>query len=126
MQMKKKYGLTGTSWEIIKEEMRHILIGLARKRQTICYSDLAAQIQTSYIHYRAPAFMRILGEVVTEDIEDGHPNLAVLVVQKQSGRCGAGYFKQAAIEGYDVSDPEAFWQAEFKRVCDYWADLETG
>ncbi len=123
--MKKKNGLTETSWDIIKEEMRHILIGLARKRQTICYSDLAAQIQTSYIHYRSPAFMRILGEVVTEDIEDGHPNLAVLVVQKQSGRCGAGYFKHAAAEGYDVSDPEAFWQAEFKSVCDYWTDLET-
>ena len=122
--MKKKYGFTETSWDIIKEEMRYILIGLARKRQTIYYSDLAAQIQTSYIHHRAPAFMRILGEVVTEDIEDGNPNLAVLVVQKASGRCGAGYFKAAAADGHDVSDPEAFWQAEFKSVCDYWADDE--
>ena len=118
---KKKYGLSEVAWDTIKAEMRHILIGLAKRRKTICYSDLAEQIQTAYIHYRAPAFMRILGEVVTEDMAAGQPNLAVLVVQKQTGRCGAGYFKQAAAEGHDVSDPEAFWQAEFKRVCDYWA-----
>ena len=62
--MKAKSGLSNVDWSEIKAEMRHILVGLARRRQTICYSDLAAQIQTAYIHHRAPAFMSILRDLV--------------------------------------------------------------
>ena len=50
--------------------------------------------------------------------------LAVLVVNKQTRRCGAGFFRHAAALEHDISDPEAFWRAEFERVCDYWQDAE--
>lgn len=115
--------LTSADWNAIKEEIREILIGLARMGSTIAYSELAAQIQTAYLHYRAPAFGSILRDIAAEEEDAGRPKLAVLVVNKQTGRCGAGFFKHAAAQGYDVSDPEAFWQAEFERVCDYWRNV---
>ena len=120
--MRVKQDFAESVWSDIEAEMRHILIGLARGRKTICYSDLAAQIQTAYVHHRAPAFMRILRNLAAEDLNAGCPNLAVLVVRKHTGRCGPGFFKQAAAHGADVSDPEVFWQAEFERVCKYWAE----
>lgn len=115
-----KYGLSDASWDAIKAEIHALLVLLAQKRQTIAYSELAAQLQTVYIHYRAPAFDRILQQLCEDEIAAGRPILGVLVVNKQTGRCGAGFFKWAGVSGYDVADPEAFWQAEFRRVCDYW------
>ena len=87
--MTTKSGFTEADWREITAEMRQILIGLAQKRETICYSALATQIQTAYIHHRAPAFMSILRDLVEEDTAAGYPNLAVLVVRKHTGRCGA-------------------------------------
>ena len=117
-----KYGLSEVTWDTIKTEIRFILMGLAHERQTIYYADLAEQVQTAYIHYRAPAFDRILQNLCADEIAEGRPILGVVVVNRQTGRCGAGFFKWCAAHGCDVTDPEAFWQAEFKRVCDYWAD----
>lgn len=116
--------LNRTEWHIIKAEIRAILIGLAKLRLTISYSELAAQIQSTYIHYRAPAFDRILQDVCADEVAAGRPILGVLVVNKQTGRCGAGFFKWAGLHGFDVDDPVAFWQAEFERVCDYWHKVE--
>ena len=115
-----KYGLAAADWTAIKSEIHDLLVGLARLRRTIAYSELAAQLQTAYIHYRAPAFDRILQELCEDETAAGRPVLGVLVVNKQTGRCGAGFFKWAGLHGFDVSDPEEFWQSEFQRVCDYW------
>jgi hypothetical protein len=118
----KRYQFMAADWEAIKHEIRLILIALAKMRLTICYSDLAAQIQTAYVHHRAPAFHAMLRELDDMNESADEPSLAVLVVRKQTGRCGAGFFKTAAVNGEDVSDPEAYWQAQFACVCDYWSD----
>lgn len=124
-----KYGLADASWDAIKAEIRHILIGLARLEKTIAYSELAAQLQSAYIHYRAPAFGEILRELCLDEMAADRPVLGVLVVNKQTGRCGAGFFKWAAAQseqqGWDASDPEVFWQAEMARVCAYWQETEA-
>lgn len=118
--MSKRYGLSTADWDELRAEMRAILIKLARQRETITYSELAAQLQTAYIHYRAPAFGEILRIIAEDETEAGRPSLATLVVTKATGRPGDGYFKHAGAEGEDVSDPEAYWQARFRAVCDYW------
>lgn len=122
--MKRQTSMIQARWHDIKSEMRAILIGLARMRRPISYSDLAAHLQTAYIHYRAPAFGKILHEIAREDEAAGRPGLAVLVVNKLTGICGAGFFKEAAACGFDVSDPEALWRSQFEQVCDYWGEVE--
>ncbi|MFW5692181.1 MAG: hypothetical protein ACOCX3_02395 [Chloroflexota bacterium] len=118
--MTRRKGLTDADWQALKREMRNILIGLARIEQTIAYSELAAQLRTAYIHYRAPAFGAILREIAEDDEAAGRPSLATLVVNKATGRPGGGYFKHAGSSGANVSDLEAYWQARFRSVCDYW------
>ena len=103
--------------------MRDTLVGLARLKQPIAYSTLAMHLQTAHLHYRAPAFGAILREIAAEERLAGRPMLAVLVVNKRTNICGAGFFKHAAAQGYDVSEPEVFWQSEFERVCDYWSTI---
>lgn len=49
------------------------------------------------------------------------PSLATLIVRKDSGIPGQGYFVISAAEGDTVNDPEAYWQARFDELCDYWA-----
>lgn len=123
--MSTKRDLSNTEWQGIKEEIRTLLIGLAKIRRTISYSELAAQIRVAYVHYRAPAFDRILQDLCADEVAASRPILGVVVVNKQTGYCGAGFFKWAAMMGYNVSDPELFWHEEFERVCNYWADMET-
>ncbi|NOK86051.1 MAG: hypothetical protein GFH27_549395n73 [Chloroflexi bacterium AL-W] len=115
-------------WALIRAEMRQLLIGLARMGKTICYSDLAIQIRTAYIHHRAPMFSRLLIQISDEDEQAGRPSLATLVVNKATGRPGGGYFKHAA-RAHDANkpgdfDPEAYWQARFDEICDYWQTHE--
>lgn len=111
-------------WEALKREMRQILIGLARIRVTICYSDLAALLRTASVHHRSPSFHRLLDDMCREDEARGRASLAALVVRKDSGIPGAGFFTIAAGDGDDVSDPLAYWRDQFERACDYWSTAE--
>lgn len=108
--------------QAVKAEIHEILTGLARTRQTISYSRLAMLLQSATLHHRAPVFHHLLREICREEIQLGRPVLGVLVVNKQTGICGAGFFKFCASIGHDVSDAEQFWQSEFNRVCNYWDD----
>lgn len=119
-----KRDVSQVDWQAVKQEMRDILIGMARLRVTVCYSDLAAMIHTASLHHRAPVFHRLLDEMCREDEAQGHAPLAALVVRKDSGIPGAGFFTIAAGEGADVSDPEAYWRAAFEQACDYWSNIE--
>jgi len=116
--------ITDAQWQDLKQEIRAILIGMARLRVTVCYSDLAAMLTTASVHHRAPAFHRLLDEMCREDEAQGHAPLAALVVRKDSGIPGAGFFTIAAGEGADVSDPLAYWQQAFEHACDYWSSTE--
>lgn len=109
-------------WHTLKREVRALLVTLAQTRRTISYSDLAVQLRTATLHHRAPAFHALLREVCRDEMAQGRPSLGVLVVRKQTGLCGAGFFKFAAASGEDVSDPERYWQMEFDRVCGFWSD----
>lgn len=117
---KTKNGLATAEWNAIKAEIQDILIGLAKLGRPISYSELAMQITTAYVHHRAPSFHNMLRELCADELDAGRPSLGVLVVKKQTGRCGNGFYSFAANRGEDVSDPEAYWQSEYERVCDYW------
>ncbi len=116
----RKHGFSVADWDALKAEMRHLLVGIARVGVTVCYSDLAAMLTTAYVHHRAPYFHKLLDEMCREDAAAGHESLAALVVRKDSGMPGAGYFRIAAEQGADVSDPRAYWQSRFQAACDYW------
>lgn len=106
------------NWQAAKTQMRDILIECARQRRTITYGELAEQITLIHIPPNSYAMAGMLREISQEDQEAERGYLATLVVRKSDGRPGPGYFK--GVEG-NREDLEAFWQAQFVRVCDDWA-----
>ncbi len=106
----------------VKAEMRQLLISTARARTVVTYSELTAMLQTAYLHYHSHILARLLVEIGWEDIDAGRPALPALVVTKQTGMPGNGFFKLAAERGYDVSQPDIYWQAAVRRVYDYWSE----
>jgi hypothetical protein len=117
--------LSQADWDALKAEMRTLLIQAARSEKTIVYSELAAQLRTATVHYRSPVFSTLLQQLAADDVQAGRPSLATLVVNKATGRPGAGYFKHAALAfGHELDDPEAYWQTWFQTVCDYWQTHE--
>lgn len=123
-KQRERKNFSEADWDAIKQEMRGILIGLAKLRQTICYSDLAAQITSAYVYHRSPDFHHLITVMSREDEAAGHASLAPLIVRKDSGIPGGGFFANTPIEGGKSTDLEAYWRTEFERTCDYWEDHE--
>lgn len=127
MAPQQRKNFSDADWDAIIQEMRAILIGLAKLRKTISYSDLAAHITSAYVHHRSPDFHRLLNDMSRFDEEAGRASLAPLVVRKTSngdGIPGGGFFVNTPVEGGKSADLEAYWRTEFERTCDYWEDYE--
>jgi hypothetical protein len=60
----------------------------------------------------------ILGEISEAENARGRGMLSGVVVNRETGMPGDGFFTLARHLGRDTSDELAFWQAEFQRVCD--------
>jgi hypothetical protein len=101
------------------EAMRLELIELAKQKRFVTYSELALMLPV-YIHPGSYAFTRLLSRVCAEEEEAGHGLLCALVVSKSTGIPGAGFFRGAALRGYDASDPDTYWQAQLEQVFAYW------
>lgn len=109
-------------WDAVLEEMRAILVHLAKQRKTISYSGLCALITTARVHHRAPYFHKLLDDLSRDDEAHGVPSLAALVVRKDSGIPGQGYFAIFHAQGGSPDELEAYWRGQFEAVCDYWAN----
>ena len=104
-------------WVAAREQARGILVGCARRRETIPYSELAVSLPAIRFSPRAPAFHELLAEVCTSADAERGVMLASLVVHKGGDRMpGDGYFSHAAHLGRDTVKRRAFWQDEVAAV----------
>lgn len=118
--MKIRRNLIDTRWDEVKAEMRQIIIDTAKAKQLITYSELTGMLQTAYVHYHSHVLTRMLVDIGHDEYVAGRPLLPALVVAKQTGRPGPGYFKLAPGEA-EVGDPIAEWEKEVQRVYQYWS-----
>lgn len=113
-------------WNVAKDEARNSMIARARIRGTIPYSDLiqkinAIQFEIEDIDDRN-ALATMLGEISTEEDENGRGMLSVVVVHKQGDmQPGPGFFELAEELGKDTSDILVCWINELKRVHRKWS-----
>ncbi len=115
--------LAEAKWSALRDEMRQIMVDMARQGQLITYSELCAALKTSYLHYHSPQIVRLLDEIGAIERDAGRPILPAVVVGKQSGIPGAGYFKIAGErpQAEGSVDPKAMWEADLQVVFDYWS-----
>jgi hypothetical protein len=122
--MTKKPGFIMARWPEIVAEARDIMIQQARLRQTITYAELCAMLQTARIHYHSTVMVRLLDEVGQTEYEAGRPVLPAVVVTRQTGIPGAGYFRIAGAVPNELtpSDAKTTWAADLQAVFDYWSE----
>lgn len=117
-----RYGFTDSQWQSAVTEANKILRRRAALRDTITYSELAAELDNG-IGYHDPAMDQLLRDVSTQEYEEGRGLLSVIVVHKHGDQePGNGFYELAELLGFDVSEREAFWIAELNKVFDFWSN----
>jgi len=99
---------------------------IARARSVITYGEIAplvgADIRTSPGRREIG---RLIAEVCAHEVEHGRPMLGSVVVRKDTGMPGDGYFKGACrlgqFEPDGQKDKRSFWAEELERVYDGWS-----
>lgn len=105
----------------VKDEIRSILIEIARQRGTIAYSELVQKVRTARLTPGSPELAAMLGELSSEEDAAGRGMLSALVVSKSDRKPGAGFFSLARELGRDTSDRQHCWNDELQELYRQWS-----
>jgi hypothetical protein len=97
---------------------------IARERETVYYSEIAPVLGIDTGDpYFGVRIGRILDEVNHAEHAAGRPLLSAVVIAKETGMPGEGFFTCARdLRRYSVRDDLAYWVEELQRVHDYWSE----
>lgn len=104
------------------ERARGVLEAAAAGRRTVTYGEFSAVATELRLSARSAGLMALLDEAARPLDERTGTVLATLVVRKDTGRPGEGYFAWMSGNGRDVIDHEALWRTEAERVWTAYAD----
>jgi hypothetical protein len=98
------------------------LVEVARRADIILYSELAptAGLSTTNPHF-ASLMAEVLDEINLFELKAGRPLLSAVVVAKETGMPGAGFFNLPRKLGLQSQGDLEFWALELKRVHAQWA-----
>ncbi len=110
----------------MNQDLYEKLKRVARSKSVITYSDIAplvgVDIRTSL---GRRGIGRLIAEVCAHEVAHGRPMLGSVVVRKDTGMPGDGYFKGAShlgqFEADSRKDKRSFWAEELEKVHDYWS-----
>ena len=122
-----KYGFDEAAWQAAKQEARDKLIQVARRGDTIAYSDLVTHIRSINIEHHDPRLAHFLGEISEAEDTAGRGLLTAVVTHKTGDQLpGPGFFELAQRRHRDISDLYRCWATEVARVHAYWANRQQG
>ena len=117
-----RWGIPLAQWADARLRARSAMLARARAHETITYAELAQAVSETGFRPRSWALMALLGEVCRDEDPVHGVWTASLVVRKDTGMPGDGYFGYAEREGLDVSDKGAFWREHVQRVWNAYTD----
>jgi hypothetical protein len=118
-----KFGAAPEQRERAKDEMRDVLNAVARRRETISYTDLVRQVRAMRLEPHDYAVAHLLGEISAADHEQGRGMRSALVVSIEDNSPGSGFFALAESLGEDVADPMRFWVQQLEKVYTDWSSV---
>ncbi len=108
----------------MKDRIRDMLIEAARNRRVVYYAEVGRLLNFSMDNPSHRVELgKILGEISTEEYEEGRPLLSAVVVHKEDHQPGEGFFSLAKELGQKRpdEDSDAFYASELERVFIAWA-----
>jgi hypothetical protein len=111
-----RWGVPLAVWADARAAARDAILTRAHAGGTITYAELAEAVSVTGFRPRSWGLMALLGEVCDAEDPVRGVSLATLVVRKDTGMPGEGYFAYAEREGLDTSDRVAFWRDQAQRV----------
>lgn len=115
-----KYGYAADTWGRAKSEAVRAIEAQAKRESTITYVDLTRRIQAIAFSPTDYAFHSLLSEVSKDEDSAGRGLLSALVVRKEDGLPGQGFFDLARELGRDFTDETRFWTDELRVVFSKW------
>jgi Arc/MetJ-type ribon-helix-helix transcriptional regulator len=101
--------------ETAKERARAAMCAVAGARRLISYQELSDRIDA--YNPRSPSFHDLITEIALEEHRAGRGLLSAVVVRKDTGQPGDGFFEAAEEElERALPDRDAFWRDELERV----------
>jgi hypothetical protein len=115
-----RYGYGVGAWEGAKAEAVKEISAQARRESTITYTDLTKRIHSIAFGPSDYAFHYLLYEISVEEDGAGRGLLSALVVRKEDGMPGDGFFDLAQKLGRDITDRVRCWTEEIRLVFSKW------
>jgi hypothetical protein len=109
-----RHGFDEVIWEKAKAETKAILNSRAKQGSPITYSDLCDLMSVIRLEPHDSRLAHFLGQISTEEYEEGRALLTALVVHKHDLAPGDGFYKLAESLGYKVKDREEFWLTQIE------------
>jgi hypothetical protein len=119
-----RYNVPVDTWEGAVGELVDMLAAVARRGQTTTYSEVTARLRTLRLSPESHVFHALLGDVSRRTFDEGAPLLSAVVVTKDTGRPGGGFYDLARELGFDVPDErfaeDLFWAGHLDEVHRRW------
>jgi len=116
------HGYPDEVWVRAKEEAKAVLAGVARARQVIAYSDLAARINPISFLPTDQRLFFLLREISAEEHRAGRGMLTAVVVHKMGDyKPGPGFFDLARDLGLNAADTDGLWIEQLTKSHNYWS-----
>lgn len=117
------HGFPEADWDAAKEEARQLMIGRAKVRGMIPYSDLVQGVKRITLEPHDPRLFHMLGEISSAEDAAGRGMLTVVVVHKAGDmQPGPGFFELAKQLNRKTSNILECWVAELHRVHAVWSE----
>lgn len=110
-----------------KDEAREILIGAARARNPLTYSQMLGLLGHRFTRPLMRQLCKVLDAIDEDGRVVGEPGLAVLVVRQSDGLPGQGWFVSRSHlsddfpQDWEGSEAKAFIAAEQEKAYDFWS-----
>ncbi len=107
------------------EQIYDILVETARAGRLISYSELARRTGMGLLGRDRCRLRLLLQACCKGEVDEGRPMLGSVVVRKDTGMPGEGYFRAAVmlgrLDGRAETAKRCFWMQELQRVYDHWS-----
>ncbi len=120
-------GLVVDMHQVLYEALRRV----AEAGTLVCYGEVASIAGVDLSTGRGRREMgRLLAEICTGEAEQARPMLGSVVVRKDTGVPGEGFFRGARklgkFSGENNEEKRAFWVEELRRVHAQWSPNSPG